>query len=96
MKYKILLLLVSLLLLTGCGNNEEILTCSFTNTTITVTVRNGKIIRYVDELTGKASDEEIKIMNDEYLKDVSIDDAINKLKEAIANVGGDCIKEEIK
>ena len=96
MKYKIILLLVSALLLTGCGSKEEVLTCDFPNTTITITVRDGKIIKYVDKLTGEASSEEIVIMNEEYLKDVSINDAVNKLKEAIANVGGDCIREETK
>ena len=91
-KYSIILLLVSFLFLTGCTTKEE-LTCEYENTSITITLESGKIIKYVDKITGEASKEAIEIMNNDYLKDINDnEEAIEKLKEVIATTGGDCIK----
>lgn len=91
-KYSIILLLVSFLFLTGCTTKEE-LTCEYENTSITITLESGKIIKYVDKITGETSKEAIEIMNNDYLKDINDnEEAIEKLKEVIATTGGDCIK----
>jgi len=93
-RYSVILLLISFLFLTGCTTKEE-LTCEFENTSITITLEYGKIVKYVDKLTGEASEDAIEIMNKDYLKDITDNkEAIKKLKEVIATTGGDCTKQQ--
>lgn len=91
MKYKILLLIICLSLLTGCTSKEDVLTCNIGSTTITITVKNGKIVKYNDKINGDISNEEIDTLNKSYLEDIDNNkDAITKLREVIASNTGDC------
>lgn len=94
MKKIIIVLFISFIFITGCGNKDKIaeLKCEMPTTTITITVDKGKIIKYVDEIRGDISKEEINVLNESYLKDIKDNkEAINKLREVIASTGGDCI-----
>ncbi len=85
-----LLFIFSILLLTGCSSIEE-LTCDIGSTTVTVTVKNGKIISYIDKIEGDLDSEGIAQLNESYLKDITSNtDAINKLRDVIATMGGNC------
>lgn len=76
--------------MTGCSKKEELI-CDIADTKITVTVKNGKIISYYDEVKGNSSDEDIKILNDSYLEDVNDNsEALSILKDVIAQNGGNC------
>lgn len=93
MKNKIAVLLLLSFLLVGCGKKsiEENLVCDIGNTVITVTVQDGKITKYVDKVRGDASSDEIAVLNDSYLKDITNNkDALSKLREVIAENSGDC------
>ena len=82
-----------IILITGCKNKQEdkILVCNFSNTTITLTIRNGKIEKYIDDIQGELSREKIEQLNDEYLKNITDNkEAYIKMREAIASNGGDC------
>ena len=90
MRKLFLLFIFSILLLTGCSLEEE-LTCDISSTTVTVTVKNGKIISYVDKIKGDLDSEGINQLNESYLKDITSNtDAINKLRDVIASIGGNC------
>lgn len=93
MKYRLSLLLLVSFLLVGCGNKsvEENLVCDIGKSAITVTVKDGQIIKYTDKIRGNASREEIDVLNDSHLKDITNNkDALSKLREVIAESGGDC------
>lgn len=91
MKYKIILIIISIFLLVGCSTAKEELECEIGSTVITLTVGNGTIIKYVDEIKGELSQEEIDVLNESYLKNIdNNDDAIKILREVIANNGGNC------
>jgi len=90
MKKIILLLIFSILLLTGCAAKEE-LVCDIGSTVVTVTVQKGKIISYIDKIEGELSSEGIKQLNESYLESITNNvDAINKLRDVIATMGGNC------
>lgn len=90
MKKILLLIMISMLFLTGCSTTEE-LTCDIGITTVTITIKKGKIISYVDKLDGDLSKEKIDLLNESYLKDINDNnDAINKLRDVIATTGGTC------
>jgi hypothetical protein len=93
-KYKMLFVLILLMvIITGCGKKEKdkILICRFPNTTITLTIRDGKIIKYIDDVQGEFSFDKIEQLNDEYLENINDNkDAYIKLREVIASTGGDC------
>jgi len=94
MKKIILCMIITLLLLTGCGkkeNNIMKLECRLSTTTITLTIEGGKITKYVDKISGEISQSEINLLNENYLSDIDNDkDAISKMREVIASNGGDC------
>lgn len=90
MRKVFLLFIFSVLLLTGCSSVEK-LTCDIGTTTVTVTVKSGQIISYVDKLKGDLDSEKIEQLNEFYLKDITSNtDAINKLRDVIATMGGNC------
>lgn len=95
---KIFVLIIILLLVVGCSKKEEkqvVLECEFPNTTITLTIEDGKIIKYVDKIQGEFSVEDIEILNNSYLANISNNnEALNKMKEVIATNGGDCIRDK--
>ena len=77
-------------LLTGCSKKEDLI-CDFGSTTVTITLKNGKIIKYVDKIKGESTKEDLDNMNNEYLKEIyNNSDAIIKLKEVIVVMGGIC------
>ena len=94
MKYKFLILMFLLLiLLTGCKSKQEdkILTCNFTTTSITLTIRKGQIVKYVDEIQGEFSKDKIEQLNREYLQNIKDNnEAYMILRGVIASTGGDC------
>lgn len=93
MKKILIILFISFIFVTGCGkkDNTDELKCEMSNTTITITVEKGKIIKYVDKVRGDISKEEINVLNESYLKNIKDNkEAINKLREVIASTGGDC------
>jgi len=94
MKYKFLILVCLLLvILTGCNSKQEdkVLVCDFSNTTITVTIKKGQIEKYIDSIQGEFSKEKIEQLNNEYLKNITNNKvAYNKMREEIAKLGGDC------
>lgn len=90
MKKILIILFISVVLLTGC-TKEENLICDIGNTTVTITLKNGKIIRYFDKVKGESTKEDLDNMNNEYLREIDNNkDAINKLKEVITILGGSC------
>ena len=95
MKKITLIMFIVSLFLVGCRKEEEKvkLECELNATTITLTIKDGKIVKYVDKINGEASDKEINVLNDNYLEGIdNNDDAIVKMREVIASNGGDCIK----
>jgi len=95
---KVLTFLVVLLLLTGCSKKEDkqvVLECEFPNTTITITIEKGKIIKYIDKIQGEFSKESIDLLNNSYLSNIDNNsEALTKMKEVIATNGGDCINDK--
>lgn len=90
MKKVFLLILFCILLLTGCSKEEELI-CDIGTTTVTVTIKEGKIISYVDKIKGELDSEGIKRLNESYLKSVTNNnDALNTLRDVIATMGGNC------
>lgn len=90
MKKILIILFVSMFLLTGCSKKEDLI-CDIGSTTVTITFKNGKIIKYVDKIKGESSKEDLDNMNKEYLKEIDNNkDAINKLREVITIMGGYC------
>ena len=94
MKYKIILIIICAVLLTGCSKEKEeenILKCDIGNTTITLTFKKGKIIKYVDEIQGDLAKDELEELNNSYLENVNDNSsAISILRGVIASNGGDC------
>ena len=91
MKLKLLLVLSICLLLVGCGSNKEELKCDMGATTITITIQKGKIISYYDEIEGDLSQDEIDVLNESHLKDITNNqEALDKLRDVIASSGGNC------
>ncbi len=91
---KILFLIIVVLLMsivvTGCDKKED-LVCDIGSTTITITLKKGKITRYYDEIKGDSTKEEINLLNKNYLKEIKNNkDAIEALRDVIANNGGSC------
>ena len=71
--------------------SKEELTCDIGSTTVTVTVKNGKIISYIDKIEGDLDSEGIEQLNESYLKGITNNiDAINTLRDVIATMGGNC------
>lgn len=90
MKKVFLIILFSAILLTGCSKEEEII-CDIGATTVTVTVKNGKIISYNDKVSGDLDAEGIERLNESYLKDIKNNkDAVNELKDVLASMGANC------
>ena len=90
MKKILLILFISMFLLTGCLKEENLI-CDIGSTTVTITLKNGKIIKYVDKIKGDSAKEELYNMNNEYLREIDDNnDAIDKLKEVITILGGNC------
>lgn len=90
MRKILLVLFISICLLTGCSKEEELI-CDIGSTTVTITVKDGKIIKYVDKIKGESSREDLENMNDEYLKEINNNnDAIEELKNVITIMGGNC------
>lgn len=90
MKKVLIILFVNLFLLTGC-HKEESLICDIGNTTVTITLKDGKIIKYVDKIKGESTKDDLDNMNNEYLREIDNNkDAITKLKEVIIIMGGSC------
>ena len=93
MKYKVVLVVISILLLLGCSSTpkEDILECDMGNTVITLTIREGKIIKYVDKIRGELLQDEIDVLNQSHLQDIEDNKAaLTKLRGVIATSGGDC------
>lgn len=94
MKYKFLVLIcLSLVFLTGCNSKQEdkVLTCKFSTTSITLTISDGKIVKYVDEIQGEFSKEKIEQLNREYLQNIKDNkEAYIIMRGVIASSGGDC------
>lgn len=91
MKYKIILLIIITFITTGCFNQQEKLECEIGDTNITLTIKDGNIIKYVDKIEGELPQEKIDVLNESYLKSVNNNsEAITKLKEVIATNGGFC------
>lgn len=92
MKYKVVLIVMISFLLIGCSDyKEDILECDIGNTVITLTVKNGKIIKYNDKIQGDLKEEEIAVLNNSHLTDIDNNqDALSKLREVIASSGGNC------
>lgn len=94
MKYKIILIIICAVLLTGCSkekDEENSLKCDIGNTTITLTFKKGKIIKYVDKIQGDLDKDEIDELNNAYLNEVDDNSsAITILRGVIASNGGDC------
>lgn len=87
---KIIILFVFVILLTGCGKKEK-LVCDLGTTTITITFKSGKIISYYDKITGEISKDNLKELNETYLKNINNNtSAIEKLKEVINEMDGVC------
>jgi len=87
---KIFLLIIGILLLTGCSTSDKI-TCDIGNTVVDITLKQGKIINYKDKIKGELTTEEINRLNKSYLNEITNNnDAINKLKDVIAEMGGMC------
>ena len=90
---KIFLLFICVLLLTGCSNKSE-LVCDIGITTVTITIKDGKIINYFDKLDGALDNDDITQLNKAYLQDINTnEDAIAKLRDVIASMGGNCIQD---
>ena len=89
---KIILCLFVLMLLTGCGKKETMkLECELSATTIVLTIQEGKITKYVDKISGEASNKEIEVLNNSYLSEINDNKkAASKMIEVIASNGGDC------
>lgn len=87
---KIFLLFICVLLLTSCSNKSE-LVCDIGITTVTITIKDGKIINYFDKLDGALDNDDITQLNKAYLQDINTnEDAIAKLRDVIASMGGNC------
>ena len=90
MKRILIILFISMFLLTGCSKEEELI-CDIGRTTVTITLKNGKITKYVDKIKGESAKEDLDNMNNEYLKQIeNNNDAISKLKDVITILGGNC------
>jgi len=90
MKKILIILFVSMFLLTGCSKEEDLI-CDIGSTTVTITLKNGKIIKYVDKIKGEASRKELDNLNKEYLSEFdNNNDAVDKLKDVITIMGGNC------
>lgn len=90
MKKILIILFISIVLLTGCSKKEDLI-CDIGSTTVTITLKKGKIIKYVDKIKGESSKEDLDNMNNEYLREINNNsDAIIKLKEVITIMGGHC------
>lgn len=90
MRKILIILFISMILLTGCSKKEDLI-CEIGSTTVTITLKKGKIIKYVDKIKGESTNEDLDNMNNEYLKEVNNNkDAINKLREVITIMGGYC------
>lgn len=91
MKIKLLLILTVCFLLVGCTSSQEQLKCDIGATTITITVEKGKIISYYDKIEGDLPQEEIDVLNESHLKNITNNqEAMDKLKDVIASSGGNC------
>lgn len=94
MRYKFLILIfLCCVLLTGCNSKQEdrLLVCKLNSTTITLTISNGKIVKYVDEVQGEFSKDKIEPLNDEYLEGITDNkEAFIKMRGVIASNGGEC------
>ncbi len=88
----IIILLLTIIFVSGCGRKEDKqLICKIGDTTVTITLQLGQITKYEDQIKGSASNEEIKKLNDNYLKDITDDDeALKILREVLASNGGNC------
>lgn len=89
-KIFLLLVLIVTLSLTGCAKESELI-CDIGITTVTITLKDGKIINYIDKLDGELESEAVNQLNNAYLQDTTTnDDAMAKLRDVIASMGGIC------
>ena len=90
MKKILMILFASMFLLTGCSKEEDLI-CDIGSTTVTITFKDGKIIKYIDKIKGESSSSELDNLNRAYLSSVENNkDAINELREVITTMGGNC------
>lgn len=65
--------------------------CTLDGSGFTLTLENGQIIRYIDDIEGELGQETIDILNNEHLVGVkSNDDALNIMAIALNDLGGSC------
>ena len=88
-KILLICLTISLLSVTGCGNNTKVLTCSQNGETTKITIKDGKIIK---NATG---DEEENITDEEWetLKnfyEFTGKEVVDKLKNLNESIGYTC------
>lgn len=86
---KISVLILMLLLTTGCGNKT--LTCTYDNDTVKYEIKEGKIIGVTsttDGKTTKATKEELEQM--EYFNTDSNEDTIKAIKDTMSFIGATC------
>ena len=84
------LILVLLLILTGCSLKRDTLHCNLNDEKFDLVFENGKIVKYLDHNNKEQSSDIIEEMNT-YLKDSSNNkEAINTIKTLVISSGGDC------
>ena len=88
------------LLIGGCANvkNEKpveiikgSMNCVVENSTFTLELENGQIVKYIDSVDGELPQETVDILNQEYLVDITDnDEAIRIMNESLKDLNGHC------
>jgi len=88
---RIVVFILIIFLLSGCTSKKEQLICEIGDTVITIEIQNGKIIKYIDKITGEASKEMIDVLNENHLTDITTNkEALEILKKYIIDNDGEC------
>lgn len=93
---KILIIILGIILITGCTTKKEDITkitCTIDETEFTLTITGGKITEYVDKIEGKMESDTLEVYNSDLLVNTKTSEEAKKIMtEEIKNLGGNCVQ----
>ena len=100
MNKRLLYVLPILFLMCGCSNIKNLgqkeiikgnMNCVVEDSSFTLELENGQIVKYIDSVDGELSQETVDILNSEYLVGVTDnDEAILRMNEGLKDLEGHC------